>query len=155
MVTTFKYRVSQRLFAFFIILPIALVSYGIIQDAFPLENYLYSFLCTIVSVSFWLFAIHIINEFWVKIVINNEGISVAKFYNSHSVKWVDIVEYGREQPFGYGGGNWRYYIKSIRYGDKKIKLCNGKLKEIKALNAHIISKLDSSRLNNISPGMIE
>ena len=155
MVTTFKYRVSQRLFAIFIILPIALVSYGIIQDAFPLENFLYSFLCIIVSVSFGLFAIHILNEFWVKIVINYKGISVKKLYNSHSVKWVDIVEYGREQPFGYGRGNWRYYIKSMRYGDKKIKICHGKLKETRRLNAHIISKLDPSRLNNIGPGMME
>lgn len=154
MLTTFKYGSIRRLLVIFIILPGIIVSYGIIQDAFPIENYLYSMLCIVVAISFAIFAIHIISEIWVTIIIGEKGISIKKLYNSYSANWEDIIEYGRDQPFGYGGVNWRYYLKISGYGDKKFKICHEKLREMKRLNAHIISKLKSARLNNIGPGMI-
>ena len=134
--------------------PLVFVSYGTIRDAYPVENYLYSILCIVVAVSFALFAIVIMNQFLVKITIDKDGISVKKLYNSYSAKWEDIAEYGRDQPFGYGGRNWRYYLKISAYGDKRIKIYNGRLREWKKFNAHIISKLEDSKLHNINPGMI-
>lgn len=154
MVITFKYGLLHRFYVILITSPLGFVSYAIIRDAYPVQNYLYSILCIVVAVSFALFAIVILNQFLAKIIIDKEGISVKRLYNSYFARWEDISEYGRDQPFGYGGRNWRYYIKISGYGDKKLKIYNGRLIEWKRLNAHIISKLENSKLNNISPGMI-
>ena len=154
MVTTFKYSLLRRFMIILILSPLTFVSYGFTREALPVENYLFSVLCIIVAISFWVFAIHILNEHWVRVTINEKGISVKKLYNSYFAKWEDIVAYGREQPFGYGG-DWKYYVIIKSKGDRKLKVCHGRLKELRKLNAHIISKLEASRLKNISPGMID
>jgi hypothetical protein len=154
MVTTFKYSLLRRLMVILILSPLTLVPYGFIREALPVENYLFSILCIIVAISFGVFVIHILNEHWLRVIINENGISVKKLYNSYFAEWEDIIEYGREQPFGYGG-DWKYYVIVKRKGDRKLKVCHGRLKELRKLNAHIISKLDASRLKNISPGMID
>ena len=153
MTTTFKYSLLRRLGIVLILSPLALVSYGFFRDALPAENYLFSILCIIVAISFGLFALHILNEHWVRVIVDENGISVKRLYNSYFAKWEDIMEYGREQPFGYGR-DWKYYVIVKRKPDKKLKICAGKLRELRTLNAHIISKIETSRLKNISPGMI-
>jgi hypothetical protein len=154
MEATYTYDVLRRLFAVIIILPVLFISYGFIRDAFPVENYLYSILCMVVSIAFGAFSMHILNEFWVKILINNEGISVKRLYKSYCANWEDIVEYGRYQTFGRGGDNWRYYLKISGYGDKKFLICSQGIKDLKRLNAHIIAKVKTAKFNNIGPGMI-
>jgi hypothetical protein len=151
---TFKYPVLQRLFIIFIIPPIVILSYGFFRDAFPIENYLYSGLCLVVSAIFATIILYALNEQFVKIIIDDKGISIKKFYNSYSANWEDIVEYGRDRVMGYYRYLWRYYIKVNGYNDKKFVIFYEGSKELKMLNAHIISKSNNAKLNNISPGMI-
>jgi hypothetical protein len=137
-----------------IILPLSIVPYGIIQDAFPVENFQYSVICIIVSIAFALFSIQILAEYWVEIIVDTERISIKRLYRSFSSTWEEIEEYGRDQPFGYGDGNWRYYIKTIGRGDKKIKICHQRLPGLERLNSYIISKLRVEKINNIGSGLI-
>jgi len=60
-----------------------------------------------------------LNQYFIKIIIEEESISVKRFYNSYSAKWETILEYGRDSVMAYGGYIWRYYININGYGDKK------------------------------------
>jgi hypothetical protein len=146
MVETFKYSAIHRLAVILIISPTAILSYVFFRKAFPIENYRYSGISIIVSIFFGIFTIHILKEHFVNIIIDKKGISVRKFYNSYSANWEDIVEYGKDQPFGYGGNNWRYYLKIKECDHKKFAICRQDLKEINRLNALIITKLNRCRI---------
>ena len=154
MAKAFKYPALKRWLVIFIIPPMAIISYGFFRDAFPINNYLYSGFCIIISILIASITIYALNEQFVKIIIHEKGISIKKFYNSYSTNWEDILEYGRDRVMGYGRYKWRYYIKISGYGDKKFVIFFEGSKELKRLNAHIISKSKTAILKNIAPGMI-
>ena len=128
--------------------------YGFFREAFPIENYLFSILCIGVSTLCAALTIHMLNSIFVKIIIDEKGISIKKIYNSYSAKWEDIIEYGRDRVLAHYSYIWRYYIKINGHGDKKFEICREGLKELKMLSAHIITMSKCAKFSNIGPGMI-
>jgi hypothetical protein len=154
MVNTFKYSTNRRMFAILIIPLMSIFSYGFFREAFPIENYLFSILCIIVSTLFAAITIRTLNASFVKIIVNEKGISIKKIYNSYSANWEDVIEYGRDRVMAYGCYIWRYYIRITGHGDKKCEICREGLKELRRLSAHIIIKSKNAKFNNVGPGMI-
>jgi hypothetical protein len=154
MVNTFKYSTCKRMFAILIIPLMSIFAYGFLREAFPIENYPFSILCVGVSSFFVIITIQTLNRTFVKIIVDEKGISIKKIYNSHSVNWEEIIEYGRDRVMVYRRYIWRYYIIVSGRGDKKYEICRQGLKELKRLSAHIVTNSKNARLNNVGPGMI-
>jgi hypothetical protein len=65
----------------------------------------------------------------VKVITNDRSLTIQNVFSTHSINWEDITEFGTYK-------HWHirvYYLKTKRYGDRKIQVCTEYLQELDEL----------------------
>ena len=86
-------------------------------------------------------------------IITDKNILIKKLYNTITISFDDIIEYGRDTHHTRTSNSWRYYI-ILKNKRKKIVTFRDGLSNIKTVSAYIISKSKNAKLVNIGPGRI-
>ena len=124
---------------------------GFLHEAFPIENYAYSFVLLALVILIIYAFIHCWRDIAVKIITDSSSIEIRKPFHSDKWSWEDISEFGkyRRIAYGYGGGGyWVYYIKG-GFRDKKCVLGTKSLKNIEDLVPYILFKAYKAKIVNI------
>jgi len=67
-----------------------------------------------------------------KIITHDESLTVQNPFSTKTLHWKDITEFGT-YTIGYEHRIRLFYIKSTKFSDAKIKVCNEHLKDLKDL----------------------
>jgi hypothetical protein len=122
-----------------------------LYEAFPLENFVYSFIFIFLVILICWALIQYWRSIEVQIITDANTIEVRKPFNSVKWSWEDISEFGkyRRIAYGYGGGGyWVYYIKGgLR--NKKTVLGSKRLKNLEDLVPYILFKAYRAKIVNI------
>ena len=133
-------------------LPAVLFTIGFIHEAFPVENFTYSFIWLLV----WILFTFPLFNYWRhlrKIVFaDTYGIGIRMLFTNLYFEWKDLNEIGRFKRVTYprlGGGDWVYYIK-VGINNKKYILGNLSMTNIEQLVQFCITKIGKERAVNLN-----
>lgn len=79
---------------------------------------------------------------------------IKKLYNTITLNFSEVIEYGRDTYRTRTPNSWRYYVVLNKNRNKKIVIFRTGLSNIKVISAYIIAKSKNAKLVNIGPGMI-
>ena len=139
---TFKYSIYKRWFPIAIAPVFLFFVYLFLRAAFQMGSYFYSLLFLFISVLMVIYWFFILSHCRTQICINQKRLTINRPFKSIKFAWSDIAEYGRDRIFvGYTARIWRYHVRTVSKGKKKIILCQEDLKDFKVLSDFINEKL--------------
>jgi hypothetical protein len=122
---------------------------GFLYEAFPIENYGYSFVMLVLVILIIVAFIQYWRNTAMKIITDSKSIEIRKPFRSLKFNWEEVSEFGKIRRIAPKvGGYWVYYIKG-RSREKKIVLGVKGLKNLEDLVPYILFKAYKAKIVNI------
>jgi len=149
---TYRYSLVGFLALAFVVLVLGVLLIGLLYDAFPAQNSMYSAVVILLSVvSVWAI-IQIGIVLVTKVITDPDGIYLRRPFRSRTIRWEDVCEFGRRKRV-FGNSHWSFYLKTTESGHKRIEIATEMLIGIQEFISTVFAKTTAARfvtLHNVS-----
>ena len=148
MKNVFRYGACRRWLSLLISPLFVVCGHGLTLVAIQSNDIFLNVLCFLGAGIFICLSFKILNHALIKVITNENGITVTKLFSSISIKWDEIIEYGRYRRVLFKGKAWCFYVKSIFFLDKNIVVGLEYLGNFNELNNMIIKNAKGAKFKN-------
>ena len=85
----------------------------------------------------------------ISVTTSGRGLTIKNVLTTRSVNWEEVTEFGTYRRIGYQQYFTVFYLKAIRYGDRKIHVCGPSIENINGLLDEVFQNAVNARFVRI------